>query len=246
MKNQYFADIRDLFKYDLALSLLCKGGPSSLTLIPMLTPDTKSTHGSKILYKGNHVGIKNRVLAGFLMNCLHEDKRNIVELSGFFRTAGSGCRVFNVYAGNTYFSNAKRKSYFEGIPDSMLGGAVVLLDPDIGIEPLNSHKPSDGHVTYGEICGIYSRMNDNSVLMIFQYIPRVKRKRYFKSMKAALNRNISTNFPVYLVSDNQVVFFILSKSILISEHVRAVTTEYCKRYGLEPYGQRLRYENKGR
>lgn len=87
-------------------------------------------------------------------------------------------------------------------------------------------------------------MDDNSVLMIFQYIPRVKREEYFKSMNAALNRNIPTNFPVCLVSDNQVVFFILSKSALISEHVRAVTIKYCNRYGLEHYGQKPRRENK--
>ena len=146
------SNTRDLFKYDLALSLLREGGPSSLTLIPMLTPDIKSTHGSKTLYTENHVGIQNRALADFLTNCLHDDKRNIAELSRFFKAAGSGCPVFNVYASNTHFSNATRKSYFEGVPNRMLAGSVVLLDPDVGIEPLNSHKPTNGHVTYGEIC----------------------------------------------------------------------------------------------
>jgi hypothetical protein len=47
MKHQFFGDRRDLFKYDLLLDVL-RGMPAlaRLTLIPMLTPDDGSGHGS--------------------------------------------------------------------------------------------------------------------------------------------------------------------------------------------------------
>ena len=47
MKNQYFGDTRDLFKYDLALHII-EGIWSirALTFIPMLTPDDGSRRGA--------------------------------------------------------------------------------------------------------------------------------------------------------------------------------------------------------
>jgi len=48
VKNQYFGDTRDLFKYDLALHII-EGIWSirALTFVPMLTPDDGSRQGSR-------------------------------------------------------------------------------------------------------------------------------------------------------------------------------------------------------
>lgn len=48
MKNQYFGDTRDLFKYDLILELLLENDfLERFTFIPMLTEDTENLHGRR-------------------------------------------------------------------------------------------------------------------------------------------------------------------------------------------------------
>lgn len=51
MKNQFFADRRDFFKYDLLLELLEGGQLSGLTLVPMLTPDDGGPDGRFTRYR---------------------------------------------------------------------------------------------------------------------------------------------------------------------------------------------------
>ena len=45
MKNQYFGDRRDLFKYDLLLDVVESHGANRLTFVPMLTPNDDSGEG---------------------------------------------------------------------------------------------------------------------------------------------------------------------------------------------------------
>ena len=48
MKNQYFGDNRDLFKYDLFLKIIQKtDSVNRFTFIPMLTPDVRSSQNAK-------------------------------------------------------------------------------------------------------------------------------------------------------------------------------------------------------
>ena len=59
MKNQYFGDIKDLFKYDLGEFLINEIPElERFTFIPMLTPDDKGPDGNKLNYDGRP-GSKN-------------------------------------------------------------------------------------------------------------------------------------------------------------------------------------------
>src|ERR1700679_1621877 len=51
MKNQYFGDARDLFKYDLLLELVAIQGGRQLVFIPMLTPNDGTAEGNLTGYK---------------------------------------------------------------------------------------------------------------------------------------------------------------------------------------------------
>jgi hypothetical protein len=51
MKNQYFGDKRDFFKYNLLLDLLECLDLATLTFIPMLTPDYGTNEGHFKSYK---------------------------------------------------------------------------------------------------------------------------------------------------------------------------------------------------
>ncbi len=64
MKNQYFGDKRDLFKYDLALRVCQKLG-LGFTFIPMLTAPDNRTDGNQIDYENAKAGYKDLALKGF-------------------------------------------------------------------------------------------------------------------------------------------------------------------------------------
>ena len=84
MKNQYFGDTRDLFKYDLALHVLESTGLSRFTFIPMLTPDDSTTDGGLVDLSKGAAGTQNKALCDFLEACTDEGRRDIRELEGFF------------------------------------------------------------------------------------------------------------------------------------------------------------------
>ena len=50
MKNQYFGDRNDYFKYDLLISLAGQLAAKKLSIIWMLTEDDDSQHGKKTKY----------------------------------------------------------------------------------------------------------------------------------------------------------------------------------------------------
>ncbi|MCJ2670040.1 MAG: hypothetical protein LN416_05970, partial [Candidatus Thermoplasmatota archaeon] len=62
MKNQYFGDTRDLFKYDLVLELLLGTELRRFTFIPMLTRDEESSDGGKTDYGNATAGTQRRFL----------------------------------------------------------------------------------------------------------------------------------------------------------------------------------------
>lgn len=87
MKNQYFGDTRDLFKYDLMLELLLKNDfLKRFTYIPMLTENVQNFHGRRINYDEARAGTQRSELSSFLAKCEVENRRNIDELNKFFES----------------------------------------------------------------------------------------------------------------------------------------------------------------
>lgn len=86
MKNQYFGDVRDLFKYDLVLEILLKNKlTSTFTFIPMLTENERGRNGARIDYSKARAGIGRMELKDFLEKCVKEGRRDIKELERFFK-----------------------------------------------------------------------------------------------------------------------------------------------------------------
>jgi hypothetical protein len=71
-------------------------------------------------------------------------------------------------------------------------------------------------------------MDENSILMIFQYIPYVKRKNYFPEISKKLKEKIG-NLPIY-ISDNQIVFFFLTKDAAIRKSLTKIINKYRESY----------------
>lgn len=84
MKNQYFGDIKDLFKYDLAKVIL-RGIPSlkRITFITMLTENDERSDGNKLHYQGK-AGCNNLRLVSYLGESVVHGRRNVSEIKDYF------------------------------------------------------------------------------------------------------------------------------------------------------------------
>ncbi len=84
-----------------------------------------------------------------------------------------GIEMTIYYGEDSYFSHRKRQSYFAGIESGLLSKSLILLDPDNGLEVKRS---GEKHVLYSEVKELYERMDEDSILMVYQYFPRVSRR----------------------------------------------------------------------
>jgi len=234
MKNQYFGDTRDLFKYDLILDLLQNSGLVHFVLIPMLTKNDFSTHGRRINYGKANAGVNRVELRSFLEKCLFENRRNIKELENFFREWKTPKSVkLTIYRVDEYFSSEEREEYFSSINIDALARSVILADPDIGIEVRSMRGREERYIRYTEIKLLYDRMGNQSILLIFQYIPRTSRKQYLSRICDELNKRITSGFPIHFITDSQIVFFILTKDSSLQTVLRASLPAYAGSYRLD-------------
>jgi len=233
LKNQYFGDTRDLFKYDLILELLLKNDfVERFTFIPMLTEDTENLHGGRKNYDNARAGAQRKELIKLVRRCVAENRRNIVELEGFFRSVRLPRKVdFEIYRKNEFFSHETRARYFGQISGQLMSRSVILVDPDIGLEVKSMRNREENYITYAEVELLFSRMDRNSILVIFQFIPRVERRKYFVQIGRKLKRTVNCSSVLY-VSDNQVVFFILTKDLEVQSHITDTINGYRKTYSL--------------
>ncbi len=217
MKNQYFGDNRDLFKYDLVHTIIRArhaGLPSRFTFIPMLTKDEKRRKEGK-------PGTKNRELVSFLNACTESEKRNIRELEAFFKDK------INIYRASDYFRPEMRNEYFKQIGEHLLQRSLILVDPD---KRLENERSTEKHIRYSEVKDLYDRMDSRSILMVFQFIPREKREVYFRRIVIRLREEVGSS-PMY-ISDNQIVFFLWTKAKSLQESLAKVVRDYTELYGL--------------
>jgi hypothetical protein len=221
MKHQYFGDTRDLFKYDLILRIM-KGMPSirSFTFIPMLTPGDGSTQGNRTEHGKAKAGFRNQLLGDYLATCIREKRRNVCEILPFFTA-----QKIPVNFHGEAFTAGDRAAYFRAIPCGWLRDALVFLDPDIGMEVAH---PTEKHLLFSEIGGLFHHMGDDSVLMIFQYFPRVVRQNYLE--KRARELEEITPERVHSLSDNQVAFFFLGRDAGVTKKLREILVRYHEDY----------------
>lgn len=235
MKNQYFGDTRDLFKYDLVMTIAKRLHFKNLLLIPMLTRNDNGKEGNRTSFLRAKAGLKNVELMRFLLNCLTKNRRNIQELEHLFGNSASSKEIdFSIYRKNQYFSNELRKEYFQSIDGDKLKETIVLLDPDIGFEAKNMTNNKEKYLLYGEAQELFYRMDESSILVVFQFIPRVDRAAYLakrtNEVKERVTRGLAS---VYFITDNQVIFFVLAKNAGLGQILGKKLSRYASANGLE-------------
>jgi len=224
VKNQYFGDNKDLWKYDLVMTIMKAGLVSHFTFLPMLTEPDGSGHGDSANRSRASAGNDDMELVDFLDECLREGKKDINEIDVFFRRHGVSVTIYN--GGSRYFTHQGRRQYFAGIGDELLSKSLVLVDPDNGLEVKRS---GEKHILYGEVKALYDRMDEGSILMVYQYFPRVPRQQYLNTRMEELREKVSGDYPV-CISDNEVAFFFLTKDGSLEHALIHLISDYSGRY----------------
>jgi hypothetical protein len=224
VKNQYFGDNKDLFKYDLVLMIMQAGLVKHFTFVPMLTEPDGTNHGGKADRSYARAGTGNKELVNFLDECINRGQKDIEQMAGFFQRYGIKMTIY--YGEDGYFSHRKRHSYFIGIESGLLSKSLILIDPDNGLEVKRS---GEKHILYSEVKGLYERMDEDSILMVYQYFPRAPRQQYLNDRTQELKERVSGDYPV-CIYDSEIAFFFLTKSESLEHELIHVISDYSKRY----------------
>ncbi len=230
MKNQYFGDNRDLFKYDLILRVVKEiDSINHFMFIPMLTPDVpnnKSTKrdGEKRNRRNAKAGTKNPGLVNFLDEFKDKSKRDIKHLKNFFEKQDI---EVTIYCGkNKHFSHEYREEYFKGIESELLSKSLIFVDPDNGLE---IGRTREKHIRYKEVKKLYENMDEESALMIYQQFPHEDHRTYLDRRSVELKEKVAENLPIY-ISDNEITFFFLTRGETIRKQLAGIIRNYKEKY----------------
>jgi len=220
-RNQCFGDTRDLFKYDLAMHCMQHAGLSRFAFAPMLTPDDGSADGRHVDLGKARAGRDNRALVDFLETCTREGRRDIRELDRFFAST-----PYKLLTWDRVIEEDRRLQYWLDLPREWLEDAVVVVDPDNGME-----VPSGRGVKwlrYDELRYLYDSLGERSVLLVFQFIPRVRRSVFVPGVARRMMERAGAG-SVQWVTDGHVVFYAMGD-------VGGNFVAYGARYGLDVGG----------
>jgi hypothetical protein len=240
VKNQFFADKHDYFKYDLWLEVAEKlEGIKSLTLIPMLTPGDSTKKGRKVSYAE---GKRRKRLYGFLQFCLAPQRRSITRLREFLCDERFEYHAYRD-EDDKGFQDGSWDAYFSAVPREWLCDAAILIDPDIGLEPKRPSQEPE-HVTYKDIENVVGRCSGNSVVLVIQFLPKIAhlREKQLNEKSRKLQEQTSSlqpdRGPVSWIAEKtnhelgELAFFAIGVGSETSKRLDKVLRKYAKTHGL--------------
>ncbi|MDZ4230775.1 MAG: hypothetical protein U1B77_03035, partial [Dehalococcoidales bacterium] len=166
MKNQYFGDNKDLFKYDLVCYLIRRGLADRFTFIPMLTMNDNTGQGKDRVRSKAKAGSENSCLVTFLDRFADRNKRDVKKLRGFLKKYGIEAEIFG-----DYFHHEERERYFQDVSKKLPPKSLIFVDPDVGLQV---KRTRDKHIKYCELNNLFERMDKSSILMLYQHFPRIR------------------------------------------------------------------------
>lgn len=231
MNRMFFGDLRDLFKFDLVRHIM-KAFPelANFTFVPMLTEDESKTGKRKtrtkdlgLALKKGRAGTKNQELMNDMgrLQEIDDDLEYFHGITSYFKKENI---IVDVLHRDT-FSHEHRESYFSRMFAQFPENSLIFLDPDTGLEVKN---PTLRHLLFDEVKKIFDRMDHQSVLMIYQHLPRVTREGYIKRRCRELA--VVTHSRPETITDNEIVFFILTKNPQLKTRLCAVLGDYADKY----------------
>jgi hypothetical protein len=213
MKNQYFGDRRDYFKYDV-LERLATDLPElqRLTCLWMLTPPDGTGQGHVPFVPDPELP---ELTAFFRTRLNSGDPRltRVGDMRAYFEARAFA--FFSYRDDRDDFGAATRSEYFASVPDEALQRAVVLFDPDNGMEP---RMATEKHLRFRELADVMARMDAPSVAVVFQYWRRVR--DFWAVMAQELVDQL--HHPLAYIAEPTLAFYVLASSNDRRNEVREV------------------------
>ena len=163
MRNQFYSDRKDIWKWSLLLELA--GQTHHIYQVAMLTHD----NGEHKLDMGDP-GTCSELVYRFFDR---ERRRNARDIYGVEQLVNGRVTVLS-QLGREYQFYSKRchQKYFAHVIQEITaenkGKKVVFLDPDVGLEVT---KSNDGHVLYSDVCRVWTSLSDGDYLVVYQHHP---------------------------------------------------------------------------
>ena len=204
MKNQYFGDVKDYWKYGL-IRALSGCGKLETAVCWMLTPDDERSDGGFLQYLAEPERWER------FDPELFERLRELVAVQG--RREVDGAAESGMLPGARYFTQiltdgkAERAQYFDAFMQLAAGCDLAFFDPDIGLETRSKPKgraKSSMYLYWDEVTRVFKA--GHSVL-VYQHFPREKRDTYVPRMVRRL-RNRTQATDVYAFRTSSVLFLL--------------------------------------
>jgi len=204
LKNQYFGDINDYYKYGL-IRKLTDGGKIRTAICWMLTPDDSGNEGRRTDYlnqpkKWRHFDPElydHLVVSRGIRNIRAIESERILINCSFYSDILNG-------------NSKKRCLYFEAFSRISSGSDLVFFDPDRGLEVKSipyGRKSSSMYLYWREVVRFFTA---GYSLLIYQHFPRVPRDQFIlKTIKELTNHTCFST--IYSFCTSNVVFLLVTQ-----------------------------------
>lgn len=227
MKDQYFGDGRDYFKYDVLESILeADQDLEQLTCVWMLTRPDGTRQGRVPFVPDPELP----ELTTFFHE--HQDPvaRRVAAMPAYL--GRKGLKVFSYRDDRDDFSSLNRSEYFRQIPDGALSRSVVFFDPDNGLEPI---RATERHLLFSELRSVLVRMDASSVAVVFQYCRRVA--AFWESMGKEIVERLAVT--VLWIVEPAVGFYVIPRDPAKSPLLRSTLRKVAGRHTPRGRGHRI-------
>jgi len=231
MNSSFSGDTRDLFKFDLVRHIM-KSFPdlNSFSFIPMLTDPAEpakersdTVRDLRKAFSAGRAGSRNRDLMVHLGR-LHEIEDDLDYFEGI-RAYFKNENIFADIVHPDRFSHEHRAEYFQKMFEKFPRQSLIFLDPETGLEVKN---PTQRHLLFDELNKIADAMDSRSILMVYQHFPRRSREGYVRSRCSQIED--VTGIKTVSITDNEIVFFLLTKSPKLRENLSDNVEKYADTY----------------
>lgn len=181
MRNQYFGDELDYFKYSLLRQIL-RLTDLKLGVIWMLTPDDAGGHGNRLSYLADPDTARSidPELFDALAAAVAANRRSVSEIEE--KHLLPGATFFGDYLP---LDGKSRAAYFARALEAVSGCSIVFLDPDVGLDerPKRGGRLSTAHLYLDELLALSAR---GKTVVVYQHYPRILRDRARAKTREAL------------------------------------------------------------
>ncbi len=170
MNNRFFGDAKDLVKYDLVIELMERlNDLDRLTSLLMMTAEQVTQQTPKYPR-----GLRRKSLYRFLAERIERKERKASKLRDFFGNRfeyipyrDDADPAFQPY------SVATRMDYFAAISPAHLQKALVFIDPDTGIEPVNRSSmkgKEQDYLMWDDLQQVFRASAEMSAFLVYQHL----------------------------------------------------------------------------